>query len=126
MTSTETAALAATCSTLNALGITSYVSHGLYDYCRFAVGPIARVATYNIISNLQSLADNEDSELFKLSERLDAMPIHDWYIPLYTLKQYCEYGNIRYDELAEFILLDYQRIQDNINLSSSFDMLAEY
>lgn len=126
MTSNENAALEATCKTINALGITNYVSHSLYDYCRFSIGPITRVATYNIISNLQSVADSEESELFKLSERLDAMPVHEWYMPLHVLKMYCDYGKIRYDELAEFILLDYQRIQDNINLSSSFDMLAEY
>lgn len=126
MTSAENAALESTCKTLNALGITSYISHSLYDYCRFAVGPITRVATYNIISNLQSVADSEDSELFKLSERLDAMPVHEWYIPLHTLKMYCDFGQIRYDELAEFILLDYARIQDGINLASSFGQLAEY
>jgi len=126
MTNNENTAIEATCNTLNALGITSYVSHGLYDYCRFAIGPIARVSTYNIITNLQSEASSEESELFKVSEQLDELPIHEWYIPLNKLRLYGDYGKIRYYELAQYILLDYARIQDGINLSSSFDTLAKF
>lgn len=126
MTSNETAALEATCNTLNALNITNYVSHSLFDYCRFTVGPIARISTYDIMSNLQAEASDEESELFKLSEQLDVMPIHEWYMPLNKLHLHGEYGKINYYELAQYILLDYARVQDSINLASSFNVLAEF
>lgn len=126
MTSHENAAIEATCNTLNALNITNYVSHSLYDYCRYAIGPIAKISTYTVMSNLQSEASSEESELFKLSEQLDEMPIHEWYLPLNTLRLYGDYGRINYAELAQYVLLDFARIQDSINLASSFNTLAEF